>query len=270
MTYERGMRFVGLRIVRIAEMPTLLFYPTRSEEQHEQLGPFPIRVARDAPIEDGRHPLVVISHGSGGTTATHRELARYLAARGAVVAVPEHPGNHRLDNSLADTEELLVRRPRDVLAVADWCQRELGVDCVVEQFSIVGHSMGAYTGLVAARDPRVEALVLLAPATPWLRAPGALAHVRVPILIRAGDEDSSAPADYMSQIVLDGVPDPSRVDYRVVPGAHHYAFLSPWPEAMRSPAISPSQDPPGFDRRAFLDRLYPEIEAFLRAARTRR
>lgn len=259
---------VGLRLVRVDDaIPTLLFYPTQTPEQPEQLGPFPIHIARDADVLDGRWPLVVISHGSGGSPATHRELAHYMASRGFVVAVPEHPGNHRLDNSLADTDELRARRPRDVLAVADWCSSALVVD---EPFAIVGHSMGAYTGLVAAHDPRVRALVLLAPATPWLRVPGALAHVRVPILIRAGDADAIAPAAFMCPIVVDSVPDPSMVDCRIVPGANHYSFLSPWPDALRSPAILPSQDPPGFDRRAFLDRLYPEIVAFLRAATSRR
>lgn len=258
------MYSVGLRLARVDDaIPTLVFHPTQVAEQPEQLGPFPIRVARDAPVLDGRWPLIVISHGSGGSPATHRELAQYAAARGFVVAVPEHPGNHRLDNSLADTEELLARRPRDVIAVADWCSGAFELE---ERFAIVGHSMGAYTGLAAARDPRVGALVLLAPATPWLRAPGALAHVRVPIMMRAGDADGIAPAAFMAQIVVDGVHDPSSVDYQVVTGAHHYAFLSPWPEAMRSAAIVPSLDPAGFDRRAFLDRLYVEIIAFLRAA----
>jgi predicted dienelactone hydrolase len=262
MTYS-----VGLRLEGIDGIPTLLWYPTRAAEQADKLGPFPIHVARDAPVLAGRWPLVVISHGSGGSPATHRELAHHAATRGFVVAVPEHPGNHRLDNSLADTDELLARRPRDVIAVADGC---FGAFELEERFAVVGHSMGAYTGLAAARDPRVGALVLLAPATPWLRAPGALAHVRVPILMRAGDADGIAPAEVMAQIVLSGVPDASTVDYQIVDGAHHYAFLSPWPEAMRSPAIVPSVDPPGFDRRAFLDRLYVEITAFLRAAVRRR
>lgn len=251
---------VGLRDLLIADtIPTLVLYPTVAEERSDQLGPFPVRIARDAEPVAGRHVLVVISHGSGGTRETHRELAYYLAARGFVVAVPEHPGNHRGDNSLADSEELLARRPRDVLAVADACTRAFELH---ERFAIIGHSMGAYTGLVAAHDPRVGALVLLAPATPWLRAPGALAHVRVPVMMRAGDGDGIAPAEYMCQIVVDGVS--VAVDHRIVPGAHHYAFLSPWPAA--TPAIPPSMDPPNFDRRAFLDRLYPEIEAFLRAA----
>ena len=260
-----GMRYsVGLRSERVGEIPTLLFYPTLASERSEHLGPFPIEVALDASAHGGRCPLVVISHGSGGAPSTHRELARYLASHGFVVAALEHPGNHRGDNSLADTPELLSRRPRDVVAVAEGVARLLDVD---EQFAIIGHSMGAYTGLAAAHDPRVDALVLLAPATPWAR--GALDHVRVPILMRAGDADAIAPAEYMCQIVLDGVADRSSIDYELVPGADHYSFLSPWPAHLRSPAIVPSLDPPGFDRRAFHDRLYPEIVTFLRAARTR-
>jgi predicted dienelactone hydrolase len=258
---------VGLRSVVADAIPTLLFYPTRTAERPDQLGPFPILDARDAPIDEGRLPLVVISHGSGGAPATHRELARRVASHGFVVAVPEHPGNHRGDNSLADSKELLERRPRDVLQVAAWCKSTFDLD---EQFAIIGHSMGAYTGLAAARDAHVAALVLLAPATPWLRVPGALDHIRIPILMRAGDADAIAPAAYMCQIVLDAVPDPSTIDHQIVAGANHYSFLSSWPEALRSPEIPPSMDPPGFDRSAFHDRLYPEIVAFLRAATRRR
>ena len=55
-----------------------------------------------------------------------------------------------------------------------------------------------------------------------------------------------------------------------VVAANHYSFLSPWPESLRSAAIPPSLDTPGFDRRAFHDRLYPDIVTFLRAAGTRR
>src|SRR5688500_3490604 len=54
MTYS-----VGLRSESIAEIPTLIFYPTQASERLERLGPFTIDVARDAPVHGGRLPLVV-------------------------------------------------------------------------------------------------------------------------------------------------------------------------------------------------------------------
>lgn len=283
---------VGYELAQIPDearalvIPTLILYPAAGRERLEALGPFTLSVAVGAPPVEGARPLVVISHGTGGTSLSHRELARDLASRGFVVAVPEHPRNNRRDDSLADRVELLRERPRDLRAVIDWMvERSRHAPSLTGACSVVGHSMGAYTGLAVAGgvptslphqhadrqarrievepDPRVRSLVLLAPAVPWFRLPGALAQVRAPILMIASYHDHLAPYFYMCQLVLDGVPDPAVVDYRLVEDASHYAFLSPWPEAMRSAAIPPSLDPPGFDRRRFLDELYPEIAGFL-------
>lgn len=116
------------------------------------------------------------------------------------------------------------------------------------------------------RDERVKALVLLAPATPWFRMRGSLEAVTAPILMVASYADEAAPYFYMCQVVLDGVKAGHAVDYRLVEGASHYGFLSPWPQA--NPALPPSLDPPGFDRRTFLDGLYAEIAGFLTTAAT--
>lgn len=280
---------VGYELMQIADaagtraptIATMVMYPTEAAEQPVRLGPFAIRAAPGAALAAGPHPVVLISHGSGGSPATHRELACHLAARGFIVGVPAHPGNHRDDNALADDPALLAERPRQLRVVADALLARFGLAA----YAIVGHSIGGYTALAlaggaprslphqcadrqehavaVAPDDRVRALVLLAPATPWLRRPGALARVRVPILMIASYHDLAAPYFYMCEPVRDGVADPRRVDYRLVEAAGHYSFLSPWPPELQGPAIPPSLDPPGFDRRAFLDALYPQISAFL-------
>jgi predicted dienelactone hydrolase len=288
---------IGLRQVQVLDetrgipIPTLVLYPAEAgaTETEEHLGPFTLRVARDAAPVSAR-ALVVISHGSGGSPATHRELARFLATQGFVVAVPEHPGNSRTDDTRADTVELLADRPRDLRAVADWVLGRDGASPFAARlehraYAIVGHSLGAYTGLalaggvptslphqhadrVARRidvepDPRVAGLVLLAPAVPWFRLRGSLAAVRVPILMIASYADEAAPYFVMCPIVEDNVADRAGVEIRLVEGASHYGFLSPWPELLRDAAIPPSLDPPGFDRVAFHAWLYPEIVAFV-------
>lgn len=282
----------GLEVVQLlddrsgAPLPLLVFYPSGSPGQPERLGPFELEVAVGGAPLPGPHPLVLISHGSGGSPATHRELACHLAARGFVVGVPEHPFNNRNDNSRAESLQLLADRPHHLRLVADWFfQSRHAPQLVPERYAIIGHSLGGYTALAAAggeptslphqssdrrsrlipvtADARVSALVLLAPATPWFRVPGALRSVQVPILMVASYHDVQVPYFYLCQLVLDGVPDPSKVDYRLVEQAGHYSFLSPWPDALKSPAIPPSQDPPGFDRRAFLAQLYVDISSFL-------
>ncbi|MCB1692668.1 MAG: hypothetical protein KDI19_07870, partial [Pseudomonadales bacterium] len=59
------------------------------------------------------------------------------------------------------------------------------------------------------------------------------------------------------------VRDPSRVTLRIVQGAGHFSFLSPFPAHMAGADFPPSTDPPGFDREAFHKTLPPKIEAFL-------
>ena len=78
--------------------PLLVLYPSRSPEHPERLGPYLLPVALDAPIDAGTFPLVLISHGSGGSHLAYRTLAAHLARHGFVVAIPDHPRNNRNNN----------------------------------------------------------------------------------------------------------------------------------------------------------------------------
>ena len=111
-------------------------------------------------------------------------------------------------------------------------------------------------------DERVKALVLLAPATPWFRAPDALRNVTVPILLLEAEKDEHTTREH-GQIVLNGVADSSLVELRLIANAGHFSFLSSFPAARVSPAFPPSQDPPGFDREAFHRKLNADVAAFL-------
>jgi predicted dienelactone hydrolase len=276
-------------VVQGARVPLWLLYPAWLPEREERFGPYPLRVAMDAPVAGEGLPLVVISHGNGGSPWVYRELAAYLARAGFVVALPEHPGNSRSDNRLAGTQANLENRPRHIRLVID---AALASDRVGGRLgrggvAVIGHSLGGYTALAVAggrpsalpnetadgkaqpfsvvSDPRVRALVLLAPAVPWFMAEGALAELEVPILMRTAEKDELTPVFY-AETLLGGIRDPQLLDHRTIPNAGHFAFLSPFPAAMVSPSFPPSQDPAGFDRAAFLPTLYGEILSFLRGA----
>ena len=90
----------------------LMTYPADADERGERFGPYTLRVAKDAPVAVGKFPLVVISHGTGSSHLVHRNLAAHLARNGFVVIVPEHPGNDRNHNELANTAVNLENRPR--------------------------------------------------------------------------------------------------------------------------------------------------------------
>jgi predicted dienelactone hydrolase len=285
---------VGLRalevvdVVQGAPVPVRILYPSRAPERLEHFGPYPLAVATDAPVEGERLPLVVISHGTGGSPWPYRGMAAHLARAGFVVALPEHPGNSRSDDSLAGTAANLENRPRHVRLVLDalFADAQLGRRLSAAGVGVIGHSMGGYTALAVAggrpscfanespdgqvhavpvvRDPRVRALVLLAPASPWFILEGALADVDLPILMRTAERDEHTPALH-AEIILRGVPHPERIDHRVVPNAGHFSFQSPFPPAMTRPGFPPSQDPSGFDRVAYQPVLHAEILTFLRA-----
>ncbi|MBB3114799.1 putative dienelactone hydrolase [Paenibacillus phyllosphaerae] len=266
--------------------PMIVMYPTDSPEKAHQLGPYLIEVAEDAEPREGRFPLIIISHGSGGSPLVYRSIAQHLARCGFIVGLPEHPHNNRNDNSLEGTITNLTNRPRHLSLAADWFYEDERFKGLIESdnYSVIGHSMGGYTGLAVAggiptsfpnespdgqsyqinitRDRRLRSLILLAPASVWFRNEGALREVDVPILMMDAEHDSYTPS-FHSKIILDGVAIQSKVRYRTVENAGHFSFLSPFPPAMISPGFIPSQDPPGFDRVRFHETLLDEIVGFL-------
>ena len=267
--------------------PTLVLYPSQSAERPEKLGPYDLSVAMNAPITDGVFRLVVISHGSGGSPLSHRTLAAHLARNGFVVAMPEHPGNNRNNNDLLDTVDNLTNRPRHIRAVIDWAysSNALGSHLMHDAVTVIGHSMGGYTALAIAGgiptsfprespdrqprridvdpDPRVNALVLLTPATPWFMGAGALGGVRVPILLWTGEKDQITP-EFHADLVKAGVRNKALIEHRIAANAGHFSFLTPFPAPMTNPGFLPSQDPEGFDREQFQQELNAGVVEFLK------
>jgi predicted dienelactone hydrolase len=274
--------------VQGARIPIWLFYPTQMPERTECIGPYQLNLAMNAAMEGERTSLVVVSHGGGGSSLTYRNLAAHLARTGFAVALLEHPGNSRSDNSLNGTAANLENRPRHIRLAIDaaFADNTVGALLSGDRVALIGHSMGGYTSLAVAggrpmtgpletppggrpvsipvlSDHRVRALVLLAPACGWFSSEAALANVDVPILMLTAEKDELA-AHLHTDLVKHGVRNPGRVDHKVIPGAGHHAFQSPFPPAMTRPDFPSSQDPLGFDRAAFQPILYADILSFLR------
>lgn len=283
-----GCRTIDLFDDRMAlTFPLVVMYPSHSPERQNQLGPYTVSVAMDGPVAPGRFPLILISHGTGGSHLAYRTLAAHLARNGCVVAMPEHPRNNRNNNDLANTAANLGHRPRHLRMAIDWAflSDAFGASLLTDAVAIVGHSLGGYTALATAGglptafahetsdrqsrpidvipDSRVQALVLLAPATVWFMAAGALSPVRIPILMLTAEKDPHTPP-FHAEIVKRGVPDPALVEHHIVPNAGHFSFLSPFPDAMTNPAFPPSQDPAGFDRARFNEDMNDTVLDFLR------
>jgi predicted dienelactone hydrolase len=285
--------FVGYSTVELDDeqgdvtFPMTVMYPTCSPGKNENIGQYCLDVSIEAAPKEGRFPLIILSHGSGGSHLVYRTLTHYLARNGFIIGIPEHPFNNRRDNSLAGTVENLRNRPRHIRTAIDWffANNRFAGFLRPDTVAIIGHSMGGYTALAVAGgvptstpdespdeqplkisitpDTRVNALVLLAPAAVWFREKGALNEVNVPMLILVGEKDEYTPESYHARLIINGVPDKNKIQHRLVSNAGHFSFLSPFPDFLTNESFLPSQDPSGFNRESFLDELNAEVLDFL-------
>lgn len=279
------MENVGCQHIRVWDhqakigFPVFVMYPAAEAYGTYELGPFTVSAGLNAAKAAGQFPVVIISHGSGGNRLGYLGIAQMLAQAGYIVMMPEHFGNNRDDNFLEDKTRNLELRPRHVsLCIDDIATNELLAGAVLsDQVAVIGHSMGGYTALAVAggqawsvarkqvatlTDTRVRGLVLMAPATGWFTPEGSLANVTVPMLIYQAEHDPFTPPEHVAR-VLDQAPDRIKVTHHIVENAGHFSFLSPFPEALVDLDFAPSQDPAGFDRAAFHQRLAGEITTFL-------
>jgi predicted dienelactone hydrolase len=135
-----------------AAIQTFLWYPSTTPVSAVKMGPFEVEAALNGEPETGSHPLVVISHGTGGSNLDQRDTAIHLAERGFVVATLTHPGDNFQDTSGYGKEVQLFGRPRHVKAVLDALLAHPTFGKIIDgtRIGIAGMSAGGYTALVLA------------------------------------------------------------------------------------------------------------------------
>lgn len=275
--------FVGSRQFQVRDQnkdisfPVLVQYPTHQPSSLTKFGLYTMDVCLDAKIIEGQFPLIIISHGNGGSPLLYRTISTYLAKNGYIVAMIEHYGNNRNNNVLENTTENLMARPKHVSLTIDFLLADhwFSESIAEEKIGIIGHSMGGYTALALAggvphtkngividvsSDSRIKAIVLLAPGTGWFM--NSLDKVTIPILMFTAEKDPITPK-WNGEIVLNCVSEKSQITFREIENAGHFSFLSPFPATMKNANFLPSTDPVGFDREKFHEELPPEILNFL-------
>lgn len=113
--------------------------------------PLPVRVwYPDTPARN--LPLIVISHGTGGSETGHADTAAALAKAGFVVAAVRHTGDNYRDDSYVGHGKHLSGRPRHVSRVIDYMLRQWSGHDRIDpaRIGLFGHSAGGFTGLVVA------------------------------------------------------------------------------------------------------------------------
>lgn len=149
-----GVGFAPIQVtdpVRGGAMDGHVFYPAAvASGQSTRVGPYVVEAVADAAALPGRKPLVLVSHGHGGASLGHADLAAWLAAHGFVVAAITHAGDNHRDSSLDGRPEVLGGRPVQVSATIDMLLRDARWKALIDpdRIGVAGFSNGGYTALL--------------------------------------------------------------------------------------------------------------------------
>ena len=276
-----------------------IWYPSQAIAKPASMGPTTMTVAIDAPLEGKALPLIVISHGTGGSNFGHFDTAIALAGAGFVVAALTHTSDNYADQSRSID---VMDRPRQVSRVIDhmlstW-EGHAAID--PQRIGMFGHSAGGFTTLAiiggvpnltrigpmcrqypgdfacqllarsgspavapataTVADARIKAAVVAAPALGFTFSPDGLKNVKVPVQLWRAENDTLVPHPRYAEAVRLALPEVP--DYHVVANAGHYDFLAPCSTALASLAPAICMSPAGFDRAAFHVGFDSEIVKF--------
>lgn len=223
--------------------------------------------ARDRPVpvkiyipaqSTGACPVIVFSHGLGGTRDGYAYLGAFWASNGYVSVHPQHPksdasvwkGKGRpleaMRDAIQDPVEF-INRPKDVAFVLDQlaAMNRSGTNRLAGRLDLThvgvgGHSFGAFTALASAgrvfdraggridlRDPRIRACVALSsPARGTSEERRSYAEFRVPCLHMTGTEDVSPITDTtpaLRRVPYDSIRAPGQI-LVILKGGDHMVF----------------------------------------------
>ena len=128
----------------------------------------PGSAAPHASFEDARpRPVILLSHGFGGTARIMAWFGTALARHGYIVIAVDHPGNNGRDPMTIGGAVLYWERPGDLAAALDRVKNDqsIGRHLDLGRLGAAGFSVGGFTILVEA-GARVDFDRLLRFATP--------------------------------------------------------------------------------------------------------
>jgi predicted dienelactone hydrolase len=252
--------------VSTAETPTALDLTVTDSERKREI---PIRVL--LPVARTPQPVVLFSHGLGGSREGSQFLGQQWAVRGYVAVYLQHPGS---DTSVWRTESIgkrmeamraaasgqnLLLRVKDVPAVLDQLQKwhadsqhPLAGRLDLSRIGMSGHSFGAVTTQAVSgqslggrwitfTDPRIKAAIAFSPSGSRGRDPKrAFGDVKIPWMLMTGTKDVSpiGDIDVPSRLSVYPALPPGGKYELVLDGAEHSAFTDralPGDRATRNP-----------------------------------
>ena len=311
---------------------TSVWYPadSRSIEKPQWVGPpnAPLfsagDAAPDAKLASGTFPLIVLSHGTGGSAGMMSWLGTALAANGYIAAAVNHPGNNALESYTPQGFSLWWERAKDLSHVIDKMlgDSEFGARIDSSRIAAAGFSLGGYTMIEIAggttdraayrkfcdsraaddmcksppevpqimdyinrldatgrndpeiatslqqekephRDPRIRAVLAIAPALGPAFPPEGLKKIEIPVEIVAGIEDDSVPIKSSAEYLAAHISGAKLVLLKN--GVQHYQFLASCTPAGRQKLPLLCTDGPGVNRDAIHKTTAAIAVAFFKA-----
>ncbi|WP_331456554.1 alpha/beta hydrolase family protein [Herbaspirillum chlorophenolicum] len=272
-----------------------VWYPCAKQPEDVKIGSYVMSVAKDCPVDGKELPLVVISHGWGGTFLGHFDTAETLANAGFIVVAINH-GDHATNGRRNSDFSVLLQRPADIKRTIDfmlgsWSDASR-IDA--ERVGFFGFSRGGYTGLVAIgaipffsnaqqlcedkdplvcerarkgelpvlpHDTRIKAAVIADPLSIFF-TDESFKNVKVPVQLWQSKYGGDGVTPESVTAVAHALT--SVVEFQIVPNSGHFAFLPPCPIEMAKRVPEICSDAPGFDRAAFHQELDARVLAFFR------
>jgi predicted dienelactone hydrolase len=295
----------GLKVLTVPPDPSgpaitvAVWYPSADKPSPVSLGPVTALAAQDGGIDGRGLPLVVLSHGRGGSFVGHHDTAQHLADAGFVVAALNHPGDTALDKSLFFDLSVYVQRPLHVKRVIDYMTGAAPLASTIDpnRIGIYGFSRGGYTALVAiganpdfalglptcegrtdkvcdqirakeypkeplTHDRRIKAAVIADPLSIFFTAE-AVAGITIPVQLWVSEKGGDGVEPKTVEAVSAALKGPHT--FTKVENSQHFSFLMVCPPAIAEQEPVICKDPPGLDRALFHEQFNDALTRFFRA-----
>lgn len=264
-----------------------------------ELGPFALPAVRNCPVAGSDLPLVVMSHGFGGTNLSHHDTAETLADAGFVVVALNHPDDTASNKQKDRNLTALISRPVDIRRLIDFMlgpsPDKPSID--PQRIGLFGFSRGGYTGLVLAgaipdfnalrsrcadqtgatcppisekalptlgpsHEPRIKAFVIADPLSSVFATRDSVGTITAPIQLWASERGGDGVSPQNVAAIADHLP--VKADVHVVANSGHFAFLTVCPPDLAKALPEICVDSAGFDRATFHRDFDAQVLAFFR------